>query len=105
MANVTYLKGIRTRYRNFLEKEIEIANVMSRTISESAGVEPLIELIGKCVEKLQMYTEKVEIQTEKLCSALDESESEFIENILGQDSQLCAEAVERYIDLKQLKES
>ncbi|MCG8034488.1 MAG: DUF1759 domain-containing protein [Candidatus Thiodiazotropha taylori] len=97
------MKGIRTRCRNFLEKEIQNATAILRSDFESARMELLIESVGKCVAKLQTYTEKVETQTEKLCSALDEGESEFMENILEQDSQLCAEATECCIDLKQLK--
>ena len=54
MAIVTYLKGIRTRYRNFLEKEIEIANVMLRTNSESAGLEPLmVNVLKNCKRTLK----------------------------------------------------
>ena len=51
-----------------------------------------------------MYSEKVETQTEKLSCVLDESEGDFLETILGQDSQICADAMECCIDLKQMKE-
>lgn len=103
-TQISYLKGIRTRYRNFLEKEIENATNILRYDRVEIDVEHAVDEINKCVEKLNVYSEKVEIQTEKLSCALDENESDFLNNILGQDSQICADAMECCIDLKQMKE-
>ena len=40
---------------------------------------------------------------EKLSSVLDDTESEFMDTVLGEDSQICADAMECCIDLKRLK--
>ena len=39
-----------------------------------------------------------------MSNALDESQDEFLETVLDQDSETCADAMECFIDLKQLKE-
>ena len=103
-SQIPYLKGIRTRYRNFLEQEIEKATELLRYDRGGIDVEHTVHAINKCVEKLNVYSEKVETQTEKLSCVLDESEGDFLDTILGQDSQICADAMECCIDLKQMKE-
>ena len=50
------------------------------------------------------YSKKLENQTKEFCNALDESQDEFLETVLGQDSETCADAMECFVDLKQLKE-
>lgn len=104
-TQISYLKGIRTRYRNFLEKEIAIASDILHYDPDQIDVDRVLIEITKCVEKMKMYSEKVEIQTEKLSCALDETESDYLDTILGQDSQICADAMECCIDLKQMKET
>ena len=59
--------------------------------------------IEKCTENIENFSEKVEVQMEKLSSVLEETESEFMDTVLGEDSQICADAMECCIDLKQLK--
>ena len=60
-------------------------------------------MIEKCIEKIEHYSKKVEIHMEKISSVLDESESEFTDTVLSDDSQICADAMECCIDFKQLK--
>ena len=80
-TQISYLKGIRTRYRNFLEKEIAIASDILRYDPDQIDVERVLIEITKCVEKIKMYSEKVEIQTEKLSCALDETETDYLDTI------------------------
>ena len=72
---VTYLKGIRTRYRNDLEKEIDNGTGILRTDLTEIDVD--IAMIEKCMKKIEYYSEKVKIHMEKLSSLLDETQSDF----------------------------
>ena len=40
---------------------------------------------------------------EKLSSVLNETESDFLDSVLSQDIQICADALECRIDMKQVK--
>ena len=104
-TNVTYLKGIRTKYRNFLVSEIDKGKDIQRIAYSEIDEDACIVLIEKCIEKIENYSKKVEIHMEKLSSVLDDSESEFMESVLANDSQVCADAMECCIDLKQLKKT
>ena len=104
-TNVTYLKGIRTKYRNFLVSEIDKGKDIQRIALSEIDEDACIVMIEKCIEKIEHYSKKVEIHMEKLSSVLDDSESEFMENGLANDSQVCADAMECCIDLKQLKKT
>ena len=66
-------------------------------------VDVAVVTINKCIEKIKGYSEKLENQTKELCNVLDKSQDEFLETVLGQDSETCANAVECFIDIKQLK--
>lgn len=58
--------------------------------------------IDKCVEKLQLFCEKLEEQSEKLATALGEDDKEATVNILDKDPSLYSQSEECYQDLKQL---
>jgi hypothetical protein len=60
--------------------------------------------INKCVEKLQVYSQKLEKQSDKLACALGDDNSSAIEKIMDEDTTLCSEVTECYLDLKQFKE-
>ena len=63
-SNVPYLKGVRTRCINTLKKETENGLDL---LSVDVGLVDETELIFKinsCVERLQLYCDKVENQTE-----------------------------------------
>ncbi|XP_053389852.1 uncharacterized protein LOC123530907 [Mercenaria mercenaria] len=91
MANLTYLKGVRTRYRNVLDSSIEEGrNLLKGEIEE-------------CVEKIKSYNDKVESQSEKLAVALGETDNEQTESIVNDDCELCSDAIEVYLDLKEYK--
>lgn len=65
-TNLTYLKGIRTWYRNFLEKEVEIGNGILRSDLTEINADEAIVTIEKCIEKIEHFSEKVEVQMEKI---------------------------------------
>ena len=62
-TNLTYLKGIRTRYRNFLQKEIENGNGILRSDLTEIDVDVTVVTINKCIEKIKGYSETLENQT------------------------------------------
>lgn len=104
MANVSHLKGIRTRYRNILEKRIaECKGILSSDL-EGCELEKHFATTNKCVSGLQVYNDKLEQQSEKLANALDSGEAVVIEQIIEEDGVLCANAMESYIELQQHKE-
>ena len=61
-TNVTFQKGIRTRHRNYLEKEIENDTGILQTDLTEINVD--IAIVEKCIEKIECYSEKVEIHME-----------------------------------------
>lgn len=108
MAN-QYLKSVRTRFRNTLNRENESANRMFYDFeaAKNEGIEidreALVEKLERCTEKIQQYREKLEIQSEKLASALSEKETEACQTVVDEDSELCDYSMERYLDLKSLR--
>ena len=59
-SNIPYLKGVRTRYINILKKEILIASEILEFDIEFEDEKELIPNIDNCIERLQLYAEKVE---------------------------------------------
>lgn len=104
MANISYIKGVRTRFRNILETEVQVAkDLITCGYEDDEEIEMGIK-VSKCTEKLKSYSEKVKLQSEKLASAVGESESELIEAILDEDCKLCAEARDLYLEVKHYRE-
>ncbi|MCG8044652.1 MAG: DUF1759 domain-containing protein [Candidatus Thiodiazotropha endolucinida] len=60
--------------------------------------------VTKCLEKLKTYSGKVEIQSEKLSAAMEESDAAEIEKVLDEDCLLCSNAMDIYLDLMHYKE-
>ena len=54
--NLTYLKGIRTRYRNYLEKELENGTGILQTDLTDSDVN--IAMTEKCIEKLNVIVKR-----------------------------------------------
>ena len=104
MANLTYIKGVRTRYRNVLEIEIQSANDLIKSGKHTEDLENQVSNVTKCLEKIKSYSDKVEMQSEKLASAIGESDDEFTETIVNDDCKLYSDAMERYVDLISLRE-
>ena len=99
----TYLKGVRTRYRNTLSSAMEQADHILNDDFSGEDLEEEISGVERCLEKIKVYCEKLELQSEKVVSALDESEGEQSDEFLTEDTTLCSEAMEKSFDLRQLK--
>ena len=59
MSNVPYLKGVRTRYVNILKKEIAIDFDLLAAAEYTVVQTELILKLNDCVERLQLYSDKV----------------------------------------------
>ena len=55
MSNVPYLKGVRTRYVNILNKETADALDLLATAEYTVDETELILKLNNCVERLQLY--------------------------------------------------
>ncbi|XP_053372924.1 uncharacterized protein LOC128546434 [Mercenaria mercenaria] len=104
MASVTHLKGVRTRFRNIIEKNVQICANLSQRDIEIESVDASIAETNKCIQNLQVHNEKLEKKSDKLATALEDTDPEFVLQITNDDSTLCALAVECCIDLQLLKE-
>ena len=59
MSNMPYLKGVRTRYVNILKKETKVALDLLAIDERLVDETELILKINNCVERLQLYNDKV----------------------------------------------
>ena len=103
-SKVQYLKGVRTRYVNTLQKETKLGQDL---IPISGDVSDETEFMIRCnssIERLQLYHEKVENQTEKLAEALGDSDEELIKQIVSENEVICDQAMECVTHLKMFKE-
>ena len=66
------MKGVRTRYRNRLENEIQNGNTLLKHDLEEIELSETISKINVCIQVLRTYTEKVEIQCEKYITSVGE---------------------------------
>ena len=104
-----YLKSVRTRFRNILTNENEKATYLINDIrtSQTEGLEidkeSYADRMKRCMEKIQQYREKLEIQSEKLATAMTERNRDACKEIIDDDSDRCEQSMERYLDLKSLK--
>ncbi|XP_071136486.1 uncharacterized protein [Mytilus edulis] len=103
MSNVRFLKGVRTRYRNSIQTEILNGKQILSSEVDKIDEQRFVLEATKCADKLKMYSEKLEIQSGKLASALEE-EGEFIDDIVGEDCELCSNVMDCHLDLIQFKE-
>ena len=103
-SKVPYLKGVRTRYVKTLQKETKIGQDL---IPVSGDVSDETEFMIRCnssIERLQLYYEKVENQTEKLAEAVGDSDKELIKQLVIENETICDEAMECVTQLKMFKE-
>ena len=103
-SKVPYLKGVRTRYVKTLQKETKTGQDL---IPVSGDVSDETEFMIRCnssIERLQLYYEKVENQTEKLAEAVGDSDKELIKQLVIENETICDEAMECVTQLKMFKE-
>ena len=102
MSNLKYLKGVRTRYFNALNKVDTAAYLLAKDDTEISSRE-LLSSVSVCAEKLQTLVNKLETQSEKVAAAISGSEEDITEEILAQDSKICDCAWDSISKLKQLE--
>lgn len=104
-SNIPYLKGVRTRYVNILKRETNVAldllSIDTRLIDETE----LILKINNCVERLQLYCDKVENQTEKLAEAVGDKDTDLTDLLVSENESVCDKALECVLNLKHFKET
>ena len=105
MANVSSLKGVRTRYRNILEREL--ANSKEIICSDLVDQErsKYVQDAKRCFKLIKVYSEKLEEQSEKLNASIGDSDTEFVEIVLDEDSKLIVDAEFCLIEIEQFLES
>ena len=101
-SNLSYLKGVRTRYINILE--IQCGSDILASDLELIDKTELILSVNKCVERLQLYCNKVENQTDKLAKAIGNKDTDLSEQLVTENASICDKAMEYAINLKQLKD-
>ena len=104
MSNVPYLKGVRTRFVNILKKETTVALELLAIDEYLVDETELILKIKRCVERLQLYSDKVENHTEKLADAIGDSGTDFTEQLVTENETVCDKAIECISRLKQFEE-
>jgi len=102
MSAISYIKRVRTRHRNNIQNAISESRELMQTDLESADVETVLFKVSKFLEKIKINCDKLEVQTEKLVTALENEESE--QQITDEDGDLCDQAMECYMDLKHFKD-
>ena len=103
-SNLPYLKGVRTRYVNTLTKEIDNAKDILACDTKLVDETELILSINRCVERLQLYCDKVENQTDKLAEALGVKDEELTKHLINENEVVCDSAMDCVLNLKQFKE-
>ena len=103
MSSLKYLKGVRTRYCNILEKEVTNASLLLKRDVYSCNPIDLLCDVTACSEKLQAYMTKLESQHEKLCNAASDSDDISVDEILNDDSKICDSVLEFCDKLKRFE--
>lgn len=103
MANVKFLKGVRTRYINILEAEVRNAETFIHlNISEVDSVEALCTL-QVCLEKINSYVTKLEQQSEKIAIEIGDRDDTFVSDMLEEDTRICEHALDACSKLKKVE--
>ena len=104
MANLPYLKGVRTRYLNALGKEIKKGNQLLDTDIHMVGTKDLLFDLNDCKERINLFTEKLQSQSDKLAESLGDSDVDFSEKIVDDDAVICERALYVCSDIKKLED-
>ena len=103
-SNLPYLKGVRTRYVNTLTKKTDIAKDILACDTKLVDETELTLSINRCVERLQLYCDKVENQTDKLAETLGMKDEELTQHLINENEVVCNSAMDCVLNLKQFKE-
>ena len=101
MSKVSYMKGVRTKYRNTLARECDKAQrILQEDVMKYKDVDELTETGQVCLRLLNTYTAKLESVSKELACVTGESESELIQKILDEDSELILDVEETMYKLE-----
>ncbi len=103
MSSLSHLKGVRTRYRNILTTEIQNGIGIMSTEVQKPNEQQYVMKASKCAEKVKLYVEKLESQSGKVISAMEQND-EDINSTMDEDCSLCSQAMDCFLDLNQFKE-
>ena len=104
-SNVSYLKGVRTRYINILKKQTQIGlDLLEKAKGPLTSEAELNIKIGSCIERLQLYCDRVESQTEKLADAIGSKDTELTDQLVAENELVCDKALDCVLNLKEFKE-
>ena len=91
-SSLKYLKGIRTRYSNDLKEQINEASVILSEDLYSGKYEEILQNIDYSVDMLNKCSQKLECQSEKLITAIEDGEDPLIDEILSGDENTLSSA-------------
>lgn len=104
MSGLQYLKGVRTRFYNKLLEEIQnVKEILNTDLSDLFDVDEYKQLRQRVLEaklSINLYNDKLMMQSEKLSQAIDDKDSEFIDIIIKNDSDIIEEASTLYHKLQ-----
>lgn len=98
------LKGVRTRFRNILDRELKNAKELLCKEVSVFDISECLKGVKKSVLLLKSYSEKLSVNLEKMCDCFSESEPEYVDRILDEDCQLNFEVENVIIELEQVSE-
>ena len=103
MSETRYIKAVRTWYRKVLEEEIEEAALLREIDILSCDKEKLIADVNKSIKKMEVYCEKLEVQSKTLCQAMGDTDDEMLSLILDEDGKLSEIVTTCCIELEEFK--
>lgn len=108
MPELQYLKGVRTRFSNKLLEEIKHGQeILNTDLSDLFGNEDYKQLRRRVVEaklNINLYNEKLTMQSEKIAQAIEDEDSAFIHTMIEEDSCVLEKANTVYHKLQILED-
>ena len=95
---------MRTRYVNILKKKTHIGLEILASDVKLFDETELTLKINNCIDRLQIYCDKVENQIDKLAEAIGDTENELSEQLVNEIGTLCDRAIECSLNLKKMKD-
>lgn len=96
------LKGVRTRYRNILVKEISNAKRILESDFKDCVTDDCVKDIQRCKQLLKTYSGKLTGQMEKIAEYFGEEDEDYVEQVLDEDCEMNLDIENIVIDLEQL---
>ncbi|KAH3885853.1 hypothetical protein DPMN_009851 [Dreissena polymorpha] len=105
MANLQYIKVLRTRALNALKKELDNGSHFFDTDVSNCDKIKVADDIRKSIKKLESCSEKLQCQSGKVAETLGDKDPELTDAILNEDATLLDKAMNIIADLHLLKEN